>query len=167
MKKVYQVNVDKKYGDCMQAVIASLFELELKEVPEFIKFQETWFFVMKKFFKDHGYHNLSYINRKDRMGTEFLKKVAKYDGGVNGYFYASVPSQLFGDGIGHAVVVDTDLNIIHDPSPTQTSMGLTPDDVLDILVTKEFIIGKTGNIYSYDEFDKLTEFERNNEIWNT
>jgi hypothetical protein len=165
MKKVYQKIVDANFGDCMQALIASLFELKLKEVPEFIRFQERWFFVMKKFFKDHGYNNVTYINRNAKNDTELLKKVARYDGGINGYFYASVPSQTFGDSIGHAVVVDTDLNIVHDPAPSQSSMKLTPNDVLDILVTKEMIIGKTGNIYTYEEFDELSEEEKDKETY--
>ena len=33
-------------------------------------------------------------------------KCLKYDGGINGYFYASVPSQTFENGT-HAVVVDS------------------------------------------------------------
>lgn len=144
----------------MQAVIASLFEVELEQVPEFIKLGEQWFWMMRKFFTDHGYPYLGYISRHDGVDTEFLKRVAKFDGGIDGYLYASVPSQNFSDGIGHAVVVDTDLNIVHDPSPTQTSMCLTPDDILDIMVTKRIIIGKSGNILTYEEYDQLSEEER-------
>lgn len=167
MKKVYQKVISKDTGDCMQAVIASLFEVKLEEVPEFIKLGEKWFFVMKKFFKDNGYPHLMYVNKSDGgLDTEFLKRVAKFDGGINGFFYASVPSQNFADGCGHAVVVDSDLNIVHDPSPTQTSMCLKPEDVIDILITKEIIIGKTGKIYSYEEFDNLSQDEQNKEIWN-
>lgn len=150
----------------MQAVIASLFEVELDEVPEFIKLGERWFFMMKKFFKDRGYPGLTYINRNEVMDTEFLKRVAKFDGGVNGYFYASVPSQLFGDGIGHAVVVDADLNIVHDPSPTQTSMCLTPDDILDIMIVSDIVIGRTGKIFTYEEYDNMTEEESRLNAWN-
>lgn len=167
MKKVYQKVIDANTGDCMQAVIASLFEVELHEVPEFIKLSEHWFYMMKKFFKDHGYSNLTYINRGDGVDTEFLKRVAKYDGGIKGYLYASVPSQVFANGIGHAVVVDTDLNIVHDPSPTQSSMSLTSDDILDIMITKEIIIGKTGKIFTYEEFDNLSDEERTKNAWNS
>ncbi|MCX6282380.1 MAG: hypothetical protein NTU51_10495 [Bacteroidetes bacterium] len=166
MKKVYQKVIDKNTGDCMQAVIASLFEVELNDVPEFIKLGEHWFWMMRKFFSDHGYPHLGYINRGMGIGTKLLKRVAKFDRGINGYLYASVLSQNFADGCGHAVVVDTDLNIVHDPSPNQSSMCLTPDDILDIMVTKPIIIGRTGKVFTYEEYDQLNEKERACNIWN-
>jgi len=36
MKKVFQTRVSKENGNCAQAVIASLFELRLEEVPDFV-----------------------------------------------------------------------------------------------------------------------------------
>lgn len=45
MKKVFQTIVDKDHGNCMQAVVASLFELELDDVPNFIE-MESWGLVM-------------------------------------------------------------------------------------------------------------------------
>lgn len=37
MIKVYQTMVDRGHGNCMQAVIASLLEKPLEEVPRFLE----------------------------------------------------------------------------------------------------------------------------------
>lgn len=166
MKKVFQTIIDKGRGNCMQAVVASLFELELEDVPNFIEIpseQLGWFVAMEKFFTDRGYEGLTRINKYRRDdGTDFLRRVARFDGGINGYLYASVPSQTF-EGVGHAVVVDLDLNIVHDPNPNQLALKLTPDDVTDIQVNKKMIIGKTGRIFTEEEWGLLTEEEQDAE----
>lgn len=159
MKKVYQTIVDEHKGNCMQAAVASLFELPLEEVPNFIEHGTDWFQIMYSFFKERG-HDICYINRNGRHETELLKRVAKFDGGVNGYLYASVQSQTFPD-VYHAVVIDTDLNIVHDPNPNQLAMRLTPDDILDFISVKDMVIGKTGRIFTMEEWENATEEEKN------
>lgn len=144
MKKVFQQIVDKGKGDCMRAAIASLFESELCEVPNFITFDDieetSANFELMKFMHNKGYDyafiDQYYINGKgqkvEKYSLEFIKEIAKIDKGVNGYFYASVPSQTFTD-VGHAVVVDVNLNIVHDPNPNQKALNLKPTDVKQIL----------------------------------
>lgn len=139
MIKVYQKIVDPKNGDCMQAAVASLFEMKLKDVPEFIKMPKgTWFQSMIEFFKTQGYeykgelHNKNY-NRLNTPTYECFKKekwhrpsimtkkaLHKLDG-IDGYFFACVLSPKFftwaNGGKGwHAVIIDRDYNIIHDPN---------------------------------------------------
>lgn len=169
MKKVYQTTVDKGKGNCMQAAIASLLELSLDEVPNFIEFdgkeKTSSSLELMKFLKEKGY-DYCYINRREDHGhgTEFLKKVAKFDGGISGFLYASVPSQTF-KGVGHAVVIDLDLNVVHDPNPNQLAMNLTPDDVEGFVVVTEFVIGKTGKFFKMDEWENTSEQERNENIY--
>lgn len=159
MKKVYQTIVDKDKGNCMQAAIASLLDLELNDVPNFIEFAESgeWFRTMYGFLHDNGYRMGSIY--KDRHPTEFMIKIAHFDGGVDGYFYATVPSQTF-EGVGHAVIVDKDLNIVHDPNPNQLAMNLTPNDVQCIVVMHSMVIGKTGKLFKQDEWDNASPEER-------
>ena len=76
-----------------------------------------------------------------------------------GFFYAIVPSQTFQD-VFHAVVIDTDLNIVHDPNPNGSALKLTPDDVESFLSTREFIIGKTGKFFTQEEWDNTSEEEK-------
>ena len=167
MKKVYQTVVDKDKGNCMQATIASILELPLDDVPNFIEFDKkpgtSSQSELIRYLSTKGY-DYCYINRGRHDSTEFLRKVAKFDGGVNGFFYASVPSQSF-EGCGHAVVIDTDLNIVHDPNPNQLALNLTPDDVEGFIVVTEFIIGKTGKLFRQEEWDNATEEERDANIY--
>lgn len=154
MKKVFQTVIDRYHGNCMQAVVASLFELDLEDVPNFIE-EENWFWKMSDFYEERGYH-LGCVNGD----LEYLKRCARYDGGVNGYFDGTVNSKIFEGGT-HAVVVDMDMNIVHDPNPNGVYLDCKPEDVIAIMCTKDFITGKTGKIFSHEEWDKLSEEEKN------
>ena len=141
MKKILQENINKGSGDCARAVIASLFDKELHEVPEFHP-DGSQLWEITKYFKSQGYGVTCY-NR--RPGLPSLEEVAKHDGGVNVLFYASVPSQTYENG-SHAVVVDVDMNIVHDPNPNQLAMKLKPEDVVSIICVKNWIINSDGKI---------------------
>ena len=78
MKKVFQTIVDKRHGNCMQAAVASLFDLELEEVPNFIELKEGNSGVLN-YFWEKGYDACP-ISRTRHDTTEFLRKVAKFDG---------------------------------------------------------------------------------------
>lgn len=159
MKKVYQTIVDKYKGNCMQAAVASLMDLDLDRVPDFLSFGEDWNKVWDDFWKGMGYTDHLTTIHKEGHDTELLKRVAKFDRGVDGYFYAVVPSQTYED-VQHAVVVDSDLNIVHDPNPNGKALLLKPEDVISILTMTEFIIGKTGKIFTIEEWDNATEEEK-------
>ncbi len=141
MKKVYQTIVDKGHGNCMQAAIASLLDFDLDQVPNFIKFKEESSYRMNQFMKMFDYEMTFYDNRNihpfpDGRNCPSLEEVAKIDGGVNGLFYASVKSQSFKD-VMHAVIVDMDMNIIHDPNPNQLALKLSPSDVEQIICVRD------------------------------
>ena len=150
MKKVYQSKISNTDGDCCRAAIASLFSVGLDDVPPFYPDGEQGWEVLK-FFNEQGYDASFYNRREDdaihkTSGTKYktLEEVAKHDGGVNGYFYGSVKSQTF-EGCTHAVIVDTDLNIVHDPNPNQLAMKLGPADVIDIVTVGDWIIDLDNN----------------------
>jgi hypothetical protein len=177
MKKVFQTIIDKGNGNCMQSVVASLFDLELSDVPHFLE-HDNPNGLLTQFFLDRSYGSCFFENRES---TEFLwhmshrppidelnkhveesiakneamrtnqptfKEVAKYDGGVNGYFYAVVKSQTFEDTT-HAVICDLDLNIIHDPNPNGNALKLKECDILRIMLTKDFYIDFDGKFIAY------------------
>lgn len=136
MKEVYQTIIDKVHGNCMQAAIASLFDDELDNVPNFIEFDDNWFVEMEKYVESKGYkydgmlfnnkwndliHHDSYVfDDGPSYCEELLLSALKDEVGVNGLFYAGVcspalfswDSQSF-----HAVLVDKDCNIVFDPNP--------------------------------------------------
>ena len=159
MKKVFQTIVDKDHGNCMQAAIASLFELELDDVPNFIEAGRNANYDLFRFLWSKNLEPTSIAKNRRNRTTEFLKEIAKFDGGINGYFYAIIPSQTFKDGY-HAVVVDSELNIVHDPNPNQKGLKLTADDVESFITVKDMIIGKTGKLFSKKDWDNTTEEER-------
>ncbi len=162
VKKIFQTIIDKDHGNCEQAVVASLLELSLEDVPNFIDHHKspdrTFDQTVIGFLRRKGYAATP-IHKYRHNNTERLKEIARYDGGINGYFHASVPSQTFTD-VSHAVIVDMDLNIIHDPNPNQLALNLKPEDVESIIVVTDFIIGKTGKLFRQNEWDALTEEER-------
>jgi len=125
MKKIFQTIVDKDKGNCTQAVIASLFELPLEEVPNFISFGDKWFDVLWKFVQERGYEFEGTLhNTKFPIGSEFSDRPSnipklKEMSGVNGFFYASVLSPKYykrGENLAsHAVIVDKDCTIVTRP----------------------------------------------------
>lgn len=136
MKRVYQTIVDKGHGNCMQAAIASLFEKELEEVPKFIELKDGWFKPMYEFLNKNGYeyhgmlHNRIYtiLNTPTHECFNELKwlnrcimtpKKLYREQGVDGLFYAAVLSPNYftwNENTTHAVIIDQDYNIIHDPN---------------------------------------------------
>jgi len=144
MTPVYQTIVDPGNGNCMQAAVATLFDMKLEEVPHFLTFGDKWFSVFYEFIKDSGYayhgmfHNKNY-NRLCNPTNECFQEVKWYkssiltltnlkkSGGINGYFYASVLSPKyfnFGENFNktHAVIIDLNCNIVHDPNPEYKSI---------------------------------------------
>jgi len=149
MTKVFQTIVSKDNGNCMQAVIASLFDKPLNQVPNFIEFGDQWFSKMRGYYSIYGYEPVFSHDMTKYCGVS-LKEIAKYDGGIDGYFYGSVPSQTFED-IVHAVVVDTDLNIVHDPNPNQKALNLKSDDVMNILTVGNWYLDENGNFIKVED----------------
>jgi len=125
MKKVYQENTSNINGDCMRAVIASIFEMDIKEVPNFIEFGTDWFSIFLDYFNSKGYKEITALYNPiifEKISPEYSLDRLKDFKGVNGFFYATVCSPTYnpkGDksGITHAVVIDKEFNIVHDPNP--------------------------------------------------
>ena len=153
MKKVYQTIVDAGKGNCMQATIASLFDKELNEVPNFISL-ENWFAAIWDFAIGNGYkYNGMLYNRKMGILTTpvsncfkddvwaketmlTIENLKKYEN-VNGYFYATVLSPKYfnwGEGFTkrHAVIIDLEMNVVHDPNKAYQSILRYPlSDVIE------------------------------------
>lgn len=137
MTPVFQTIIDQNHGNCLQAAIASLFDMKLEEVPHFTE-QKEWYHVFSDFLKTQGIHPYphSLHNKKYEMLMHPTRECFKEGGwyapsiitpgklqkhsGINGYFYAKVCSPAFfkwDDRIMHAVIIDRDFNVAHDPNP--------------------------------------------------
>ena len=144
MKKVYQSRIDKNHGTCMQAAIASLFEMFIEDVPNFVELGEEWFDIYVKFYEDNGYL-LNIFNPQGRI--DIAKQALEVDKGINGYWYASVESINLGKDVWHAVIIDKDLNVIHDPNPNNYGHVYKPEDIISIDVVKDnWHIDLDGNL---------------------
>jgi len=137
MIKIYQTIIDKGHGNCMQAVIASLFDLPLEVIPEFIECKDGWFSLLYNFVKEHDAeyhgmrHNRNYTTlwhptdqcfKSERWHRRSIitKKCLYKEKGINGLFFASVLSPknfTWSNNTTHAVIIDKDFNVVHDPNP--------------------------------------------------
>lgn len=135
MTKVFQTVIDKGIGNCTQAVIASLFDLPLEEVPNFIEYKGEWSMKLWKFFEERDY-DCTWFNPNSRGSKEdkfTLEELLEVDGGVDGYWYASVNSRSLGEGVTHAVIIDKTGTVVHDPNPNQKCIGLGKEELLAIV----------------------------------
>jgi hypothetical protein len=134
MEKVYQTISNNINGNCLAAVWASLLNLGLKEVPNFVE-HEDYFGELCAFLKAFGLEYDSYIineNRKDLPEEQrnqycFFSQGLTYCSSIEGLFEATVYSPGLWDEKRyredpeykpdcHAVIVDKNFNIIHDPN---------------------------------------------------
>jgi len=132
MKAVFQTVVDKGKGNCEQANIASLFDLELSQVPNFILYPATkelhWWNVFYYFIYGLGYE-VKGSGYPDAELKCYCKDLSDQPT-VNGCIAASVKSRTF-EGGSHAVIINTTGTVIHDPNPNQKFLGV------NVIETKE------------------------------
>ena len=127
MTKVFQTNTSKNQGNCLQAVYASLLDLPLNKVPNFIEYNNDWELILRNFLDGYGYEiiklalNPNFID----INVDEYSLIHDYTG-INGYFDASVlsPNYFEEDKLKdkcytapkHAVIIDKNFNILHDPN---------------------------------------------------
>ncbi len=106
MKPVYQSIVTPPNGNCLQACIASILELSLSDVPNFVTHKD-WVFALVQFCEHLGLRPVFL----DRRGG-FVGKNMGY-----GQWYSVVSGQSPRGDYLHAVVA-YDGEVIHDPYPS-------------------------------------------------
>lgn len=134
MRRVHQTITEKGKGNCVRATIASLMNKSIDEVPEFPVDDKQSIAVMDYFFKE-GYEP-TWIY-KSQYNTMEMIAIARLDKGLGGYFYATVKSKTFENTL-HAVVVDTNLNVVHDPHPSQQHAELKSEDIIDFITVTDW-----------------------------
>ncbi len=118
MIKIYQTIIDPEIGDCHRACVASLFELPLDCIPNFLhlvhlkqmKFWNLYYDFMRWF----NYDLLHFT--KSQIDKGILNEIEYEKDGISGYFIATVNSQSF-QGKKHSVIINKNLEIMHDPNP--------------------------------------------------
>ncbi len=110
MQRVYQTIFQNELedGNCLQACVASLLELDLEEVPHFASFGEFWFQKMVKWGMDRGFFVLC------------LDSIPPPE------IYAIMGGPSPRGPFSHSVISGPNNEIVHDPYPT--GGGLAPGD---------------------------------------
>lgn len=120
MKKIDQIIVDKGNGDCTRACIASILEMDITSMPNFIEFGPDWFSSFWKFLNDNGceYQGTGWLKSENKpMGT-----VLKESPNIDGFVIATVQSRTFEDTT-HSVVMNLEGMVVHDPNPNKLWQG--------------------------------------------
>jgi len=107
MIPVFQSIHDKGKGDCLRACVASLLELEIEQVPHFIRY-ENWHAAFCYFLAGFGIQ----FNGTGRLHKGRLPEL---EDTVTGLLIATVPSLNFDD-TNHVVLMDVEGYVVHDPS---------------------------------------------------
>lgn len=135
MIPVYQTVFSNSKGNCLAAVWASLLDKKIDDIPNFVE-DEEYFEAMKSFLKPFGFTYQRYLINGNRVDLtekqmeeyQHFKDVLPDHGHVNGFYEATVYSpgyfdeaKYFADPsyqpVYHAVIIDKDFKIIHDPNP--------------------------------------------------
>lgn len=140
MTPIYQTIFDQTSGNCMQACAASILDLTLEDVPNFITFPD-WRQSMTDFFAQHGYALDKERCLQSNAYTHFLETgsfpectgylLLPIEYSINGLFMAGVFSPRFfnieePDRNMHQVLCDQNCNIIHDPCPVYKGIKKYP-----------------------------------------
>ena len=113
---VNQNIIDAKRGDCTRACVASMLNLEIDAVPNFILYGEKWFKIFWPFMKALGYE---YYGVGWPKGDKYPKgHILGESPNIDGYVIASVPSKTFDD-VGHSVIINLEGLVVHDPNPNK------------------------------------------------
>lgn len=116
MKPVNQTIVSVKDGDCTRACLASILDLPIDAVPNFMRFGAGWFNIFWAFIRALGYkyHGTGWVKSKEKPCGHVLSKSPN----IRGYVIASVPSRTFPN-VGHSVVMNLKGLVVHDPNPNK------------------------------------------------
>lgn len=141
MKPIYQTIFDNTKGNCYAATMASLLEKQLQEVPNFVEVEDHHQAVCD-FLKPFGYEYMQYlingnIRNEDKSSYEFFTNKLPIYGSINGYYDAVVYSPRYFnldehksnpnyESTCHAVIIDRDFNIVHDPNPNYKDIKKYP-----------------------------------------
>lgn len=108
-----------QHGDCQRAVIASLLELPIIEVPHFLQDAQgdsvLYYEALQRFCRQHGF---VYLTVPARSGVAFF-------GNKNNIYHEISGPSPRGNGVYHAVV-GCNGEVVHDPHPSRAGLAGDP-----------------------------------------
>jgi hypothetical protein len=97
-------------GNCFEACLASIFDMDLKDVPNF--HNKNWFIDFVEWLNAKGYTS---------HGTLY-RNIESYRGGIDGYYIVAGDSPRGAHIKGGHAVVYKDGKLFHDPHPDGTGI---------------------------------------------
>ena len=116
MKKVYQTRFGESKGNCFQAAIASILDLQLEQVPDFCNLypqkDDTWYRKYIEWLKERGLSSISIS--EDDLGKPIYKGCFLLVSGKNN------------DGVSHTVIYRDGI-CVHNSN--KNCRGITPEEI--------------------------------------
>jgi len=144
MIPINQTIVNKTKGNCIQAAVASMFELDMTQVPNFVLFGKGYWNILYYFIWGLGYK----IGCRD---IKFFPLSRKYL--VNGCIMASVKSKTY-KGVTHAILVNSVGRVIHDPNPNKLYQDVNVLETGELVQWTHMEDRKKAIDVSCQEYDK-------------
>ena len=137
MKPVDQTIIDEDKSNCMQAVLATLFEQKFEDTIDIYTYPEgEWLSPFMAWLESIGYEYQGVANMFVDPVDGATRQKARRDlcrfESIGGYFYGVVNSRRF-ESVTHAVVIDALGVVVHDPNPGNAWLGV------DTIATKELL----------------------------
>ena len=147
MIRVGQTVTDKNNGTCMQAVLASLFEKPLSETINIMEYPENeWYLPFLEWVDNNtNYQYEGVINAHDDKSQTLKALNSMY--AIDGFYYGVVPSKNF-DGVTHAVIIDRNGIVQHDPNPDEKWQDVNVVESGDLIYWHDFT-PKNGFVYDF------------------
>ena len=122
LSKVNQHIICGVKGNCMQAALATLFSKELCDTVNVIDYDnDGWFDAMLSWLdKSTDFIYAGVVNAHENS-TETMRALQSMYA-INGFFYGVVNSKNF-KGETHAVIIDRNGVVVHDPNPDKKWLG--------------------------------------------
>ena len=115
-------------GNCLQAAVASLLEVDLDQVPHFALYRD-WFAAMRRWARDTREGDFTYFSFpvEDRYAAGW-QRVTEWGREHGSHILLSGPSPR--GPFWHVVVGDVDLQITHDPHPSRAGLVEVRDAIV-------------------------------------
>jgi len=153
MKPVMQTRTGKG-GDCFQACVASVLELQLEDVPDFcnVYSEDEWFLKFCSWLNQYGMTAIMVKNDGKAVLDKILTGTYTLAGGMS----AARPKML------HEVVWK-DHKMVHDPAPEQMGLVNKPDDLICFIALSPAVANRVSNepTLSTDTIVELNDLVKN------
>ncbi|BES79837.1 hypothetical protein [Yersinia phage vB_Yru_GN1] len=117
MIRIHQEIVDPKIGDCLRACVASILELPITLVPNFVEYQHRYQKIFMDYMRTIGGYDSVFVTQIDKNNPYKLNVHHSFMnfGTIKGVTIASIRSKKYPGG-SHAVLINNKFRVVFDPT---------------------------------------------------